>query len=186
MRINSKKELLEFLIDKRELLQSQEAIDLVDQISECYLGRLYGHETTTEEIEAILFNKMKNVYYEFCFRVIKGAPDFTAKEAIALKQIINFLRKMIESHNSMRNAYEESYQVNIRILDAFRIILSPEFWNSLPDFYRKQVYLRQMRPYLLNIIDIMKEKNKNSDMAKELKKAKDQSALRDLLMAGGM
>jgi len=185
-RINSKRELADFLIERRELAISPETVDLIDTIGRYYLPKASDRDDTPEEVEKIFYGKMRGLYSEFCFRVVKGAPDFTAAEAKALKEIINFLRKMIEAHNKERMIYEDSYAIDMRVMAAWRIILSPDFWNSLPVFYRSKVYLRQLRPYMLNIIDHMREQMKNSNVAKEMKKAKDQAEFLNLIKIGGL
>lgn len=172
--------------EKRMQTDNQELIDFIDDISIRFFPKASNRDLTPAETEAHFYNKMRNVYSEFSFRVLKCAPDFTGMEPKALKDIINFLRLSAEAQNKSRGIYNEPFQVDAQVIGFWKVMLSEQFWTSIPEFYRKQVYLRQMRPYIKNYIQIMYEQMRNSETAKELKKQKDQNDFAELLKLRGL
>lgn len=184
-KINNKAELAEYLQEKLLTAESQETIDLINDIAVRYLPKANDRDLTPAEVEAHFYHKMRNVYSEFSFRVLHCAPDFTAAEAKALKAIIEILRRSAEAQNKSQGLYKEPFAVDNQVLNFWQVMLSEQFWNSLPDWLQKRVYLRQMRNYIKNYIQEMYVQLRKSDTGKELKKQKDAQDFAELLKLRG-
>lgn len=186
MRINSQRELREYLVYKLEKVTSQEAIDLILEIGDLYLHKIWNTDPTEKERETMFQNRMHEVYIEFCKNVLETTePEYEVKQQIALEKIIKFLKQTIINSNKKRQSIEPNTIIEIRTLDAWTMILSREFWFTLPDSIKNWTQLTQIKMKIDTILNIMRGKMKDSRMAKELTMKKNEIALRDLLQAGG-
>lgn len=189
MRINSKRELCEYLIEKLNWVTSQETIDLIEEIGDLYLHKEWNTDPTEKERETIFENSMHEVYSEFCKNVLETyEPEYEVKQKIALQKIIIFLMGVIKTSNKKRGIIEPTPIIENRILDAWRMILSREIWFTFPDSIKNWTQLVHIKMKIDTILNMIraKMKDKDSRFAKDLKMKKDEIALRDMLMMGGL
>lgn len=101
-----------------------------------------------------LYNECLAVYYDHIMTRTNFA--FTGRKAVSrgvklLKYNYNAMREIIAFMKGLVNDNEQ------RVLDGWRMILSPQVWNTFPKHIQKTNSIAQLAPRMLEIIIIMKD-----------------------------
>ena len=182
----NQKQFAKWCQERYEIATNDETKQFIEDIGDVFLKKADYSELTNEEQESIFRNRMHAVYTDFCKNVLETAePEFGVKQVIALNKIIKYLRNVIINSNRRRGSTEPPTIIDMRTADAWQMILSRDFWMTLPPSIRDWTQLCHLQMKIDIILNMIRGKMKDSRSALELRRKADEIALRDLMQMGG-